>query len=43
VLAAGIIVTVTQKHTVWYGAFIVGPIWIISGLYRMLKGAPENK
>lgn len=36
-LGLGIVVTMTSKGTVWYGAMIVGVIWIVRGVYRLVK------
>jgi len=39
-LGAGIAVSMASNAVVWYGAIIVGIIWIVRGVYRLTKSAP---
>ena len=40
-LGTGIAVSVLSQAVMWYGAIIVGVIWIIRGIYR-LSQAPAD-
>jgi hypothetical protein len=41
-LGGGIAVSVLSKAFVWYGAVIVGIIWIVRGISRLSKAPPQN-
>jgi hypothetical protein len=41
-LGAGIAVSMASNAVVWYGAIIVGIIWIVRGVYRLVKSAPAQ-
>ena len=36
-LAAGIWASIASDRVVWYGAILVGAIWMLSGLFRLLR------
>ena len=40
-LSAGIVVNVTSKEVVWYGAIVVGVIEIARGLFTLIR-KPTN-
>lgn len=40
-LGAGIAVSMLSNAVVWYGAIIVGIIWIVRGIYRLTKSRPQ--
>jgi hypothetical protein len=42
-LGAGIAVSMSSNAVVWYGAIIVGIIWIVRGVYRLVKAQPPEQ
>ena len=36
-IGIGFAVTMTSAQVVWYGAFIVGGIWIVRGIMKLMK------
>ena len=42
-LGAAIVITLTSGQVIWYGGMIVGAIWIIRGIYRLVNAAPEEQ
>jgi hypothetical protein len=41
-LGVGIGVTLVSQAVVWYGAMIVGVIWIVRGIYRLVNAPPQS-
>ena len=41
-LGAGVGVSLFSQAVVWYGAVIVGIIWIVRGVYRLSKSSPQG-
>lgn len=41
-LGAGVAVSLFSNVVVWYGAIIVGIIWIVRGIYRLTKSPPQT-
>ena len=41
-LGAGVAVSMMSNAVVWYGAILVGIIWIVRGIYRLSKAPPER-
>lgn len=42
-LGVGVAVTMMSQAVVWYGAIIVGIIWIVRGVYRLSKAPPQHE
>lgn len=42
-LAAGIAVTTLSEQVAWYGAILVGAIWIVRGVYRLAVSLRHSK
>ena len=40
-LGAGIAVSMASNAVVWYGAIIVGIIWIVRGVFRLSKSSAQ--
>lgn len=36
-LVAGIWASIASDHVVWYGAVLVGAIWMLGGVVRLLR------
>ena len=41
-LGAGVVVSLLSQAVVWYGAMIVGIIWIVRGSYRLSKSSSRR-
>ena len=41
-LGAGVAVTLFSNAVVWYGAMVVGVIWIVRGISRLAKAPPQQ-
>jgi hypothetical protein len=40
-LGVGVAVTMMSSQVVWYGAIVVGVIWIVRGVYRLVSAPPQ--
>ena len=40
-LGAGVAVSMFSNVVVWYGAIVVGIIWIVRGIHRLAKSSPH--
>ncbi|MBX3216163.1 MAG: hypothetical protein KF850_29250 [Labilithrix sp.] len=41
-VGAGLAVTFLSNAVVWYGAIVVGIIWIVRGSFRLSKAPPRR-
>jgi hypothetical protein len=42
-LGVGIAITMSSSGVIWYGAMIVGVIWIIRGIMRLSSAPPPDQ